>query len=128
MKMKTTSVRDWLASIMMVMMLFSQTAVGWANMTPQTHGQHMMLSHCSDKAGAATILKQTHCLQANCEHTKKGTGSCLSLCCVADITMLANVIVNVIPDSDIKLVNQSLISPLYGRATSVLERPPRQSV
>lgn len=133
MKIKPTTVRTWLSGIMVIVMLFCQSAVVWANVITQTHGQHMQreLIIANETNRMATTHKHNHCQQycSNCsEHAQDCTDSCSSLCFVTGISMLPNTVANLVPHYDIKLINQSSISPLHGIYPSTIERPPQQRI
>jgi len=125
MRIRNRTMREWLGSIMIGVMLMSQSASLWASMGPHLQNPQLTPGHCSQETQQVSDVKQNHCRQDCCRHTKACTSSCVSMCLVVGLSMLPSSTTSLLPQFDIKSVSQILIFPPHGIALSVLERPPK---
>jgi hypothetical protein len=127
MKIGKNLLRTKLSYLMVVVMLFSQSATLWASMTAPAPSHQRMQADCHNKISSASS-KQNHGQQDCCKQAKHCAHACMSICMTVGLSMLPTTMRNVLPHFFIKSTNQfSMLSP-DGTETTVLDRPPRQTI
>jgi len=120
--MRNRKLQSWLGRLMVIAMLFSPTALLWAQtVAHQPSLSHMQMS-CHDQAGMADDAVPQH---SHCQHNHSCSSQCLSSCVYASVNLLPSATIGVLPFFQISSTHS--VSSLFpdGSHRTVLERPPR---
>jgi len=125
MRMRNRKTRYWLGHLLMATMLFTQSALLWAQMAVPVQSHQHMQQGCDKSQLAHTDSGHEHCKQDCCSHDHVCTGSCLSDCMTGGVILLPMAMTSVLPYFNIISTHLTLNLPPDGMHTAVLERPPR---
>jgi len=125
MKNKKKTMYLWIGSVMVAVMLFSQSMSVWANMgaTPMLKQHVVMQKNCTTTMSSA---RHNHCQKNCCDHDKACSTDCSLQCLVTGLSILPATLTSVAPFFAIQSIHQTEISPQHSAEIFVLERPPKQ--
>jgi len=119
----------WIGSVMVVVMLFSQSMSVWANMgaAPMLKQHVVMQKNCTTTMSSVlSNARHNHCQKNCCDHDKACSSGCALQCLATGLSMLPTTMTGVAPFFVLQSIHQTVISPQHSAEISVLERPPKQ--
>jgi len=119
----------WIGSLMVVVMLFSQSMSVWANMgaAPMLKQHVVMQKTCTTTISSVlSSARHHHCQKNCCDHDKACSTGCSVQCLVTGLSMLPSTMTGLAPFFAIQSINQTEISPQHSAEIFVHERPPKQ--
>ncbi|MBI1425125.1 MAG: hypothetical protein GC149_16885 [Gammaproteobacteria bacterium] len=126
---KKKPIYSLIGSMMVVVMLFSQSVSVWANMgaAPMLQQPVALQKACDTTMSAHSVsTRHHHCHKNCCGHNKTCSTGCSLHCLVTGLSMLPTTITSVAPFFAIQSINQTEISPQHSAEISLFERPPKQ--
>jgi hypothetical protein len=125
MSMRNRKLRHWLGHILMTAMLFTQSALLWAQVAAPMQSPHRMQHICDSQQAPHTDSAPQHCRQDCCQQNHTCPNICLSACVTPGVILPATAMVTVFPYFHIPSTHPTLALPPDGMHSAVLERPPR---
>ena len=122
MNMRNRKLQSWLGRLMVTAMLFSPTALLWAQSVAHQPAQPQMHLSCHEQAGMAGDSAPQH---SHCQHNHACSSQCLSSCVYASANLLPSTAIGVLPFFQISSTHFTLSLTPDGNHSTVLERPPR---
>lgn len=118
------TMRRWIGNLMVVVMLFSHSAMLWAKVNVPVHSQEVMQHNCHSKQSQPS---QTHkqCKMDCCKDGKLCAGTCLSCCVTGGALVMPVTITTLLPHFLTESITLSLSPAPDGTDKTVLDRPPR---
>lgn len=128
MNMRNRTIRHWLGHLVLITMLFTQSALLWAQVNAQVPSQHPMQHKCHSLQVNASDSVQSHCKSDCCQPSQSCSSHCLSTCVTAGVTLLPTAVMSVLPYFDTTSTHLALALSPDGIHITVLKRPPRQLI
>lgn len=123
--MRNRKLRNWLGHLLMAAMLFSQSALLWAQVAMPVQSHHPVQHDCQGQQRGHADATQQHCKQDCCLQDHVCTSHCLSACVMPGVILLPTAMVPVQTYLHNPSIHLAFTVHPDGMHNAVLERPPR---
>ncbi len=125
MNMRKRTFRQKLGFLVITAMLFTQSALLWAQVMNPPQAQHHLQQDCHGHQTVVADSGQQQCKQDCCDHEHSCSGQCSPMCVTAGANLLPVAMINLLPLYQKSSPHFSLLHSPDGMHVTVLDRPPR---